>query len=217
LYYKLKTLRDLDEERRKKKKEEKAKEKEKLTAKSEEKKMEAKETEEKENNEKTTDDGEISKFKGKKVFQRRLQCDGFYRIGELSFCFRDTANAQFRWNLPLPQFLDINDPICRTPVLQCIFNPMDFALPPDPDPLWMVPGYEHGDQHEFGSLMINSFKNLRAQMKHWEAEPEELEECLTSAAISSCFSWLSGQAHYLGFNHFNDVEYPLTTQAVFTD
>lgn len=82
LYYKLKTPRELDEENFKKKKQEGKS----VT--------------------KSSDSQPIDKYslyKTKKVYQRRLACDGFYRLGELSFCFRDTANAHFRYNLPLPQ------------------------------------------------------------------------------------------------------------------
>uniref|UniRef100_A0A915HNV1 Uncharacterized protein n=1 Tax=Romanomermis culicivorax TaxID=13658 RepID=A0A915HNV1_ROMCU len=76
---------------------------------------------------------------------------------------------------------------------------------------------EIGDPSEFGHLMINSLKNSFENIRFWDAEPEELPEVFQSMAVSSCFSWLNGQAHYKGFTQYTDITYPFSTQAIFTD
>lgn len=43
------------------------------------------------------------------------------------------------------------------------------------------------------------------------------QEALHSEGISSSFGWTLGQAHYQGFDHYNDLTYPLATQSIVTN
>uniref|UniRef100_A0A915HQI3 Uncharacterized protein n=1 Tax=Romanomermis culicivorax TaxID=13658 RepID=A0A915HQI3_ROMCU len=70
---------------------------------------------------------------------KRLRTDHVHKLGQFVFCFRDTANVQYRSELSLPPFVSTADPICRTEVERFLHSPSYYTHLVS-DPLFMVPG-----------------------------------------------------------------------------
>uniref|UniRef100_A0A5S6QCH8 Uncharacterized protein n=1 Tax=Trichuris muris TaxID=70415 RepID=A0A5S6QCH8_TRIMR len=148
----------------------------------------------------------------------RLPGDAYPGWGELAFSYSENVCSQIRTAYPLRPFITkeeaIGYPLVNSEV---IYTPDLIGLQIRDGPLRMAPGFEYGDPQEFGLVTTRSFGSLYSNLARWEAEPEEEHECILSAGIGTCFSWLIGQAHFLGFTQYNDLTYPLCGQAILTD
>ncbi|KFD52225.1 hypothetical protein M514_06938 [Trichuris suis] len=150
--------------------------------------------------------------------QNRLTGDAYPGWGELAFSYSENVCSQVRTAYPLRPFVTKEEAVSNPSVNNDVmYTPELIGLKIRDDPLRMAPGFEYGDPQEFGLVTTRSFGDLYANLSRWEAEPEEEHECILSAGIGTCFAWLIGQAHFLGFTQYNDITYPLCGQAILTD
>jgi len=127
--------------------------------------------------------------------------------------------VQLRSHLPLPAFLDREDPLVTQSEVP--------VLPHDPR-VWgykavcrhgtNVPGCWPDADHQHGLLMLNHRHNV------WETRAvggpftEEAQRAgLAGTAILSCFGWTLAQATHLGFSPVTELTFPLASQAALTD
>lgn len=59
--------------------------------------------------------------------------------------------------------------------------------------------------------------NVRNMKSHLVATKGDEEECLTSQAIMTSFSWLNSLSMYHGYTPFQELDYPFTCQTITTD
>ncbi|KRY41351.1 28S ribosomal protein S30, mitochondrial [Trichinella spiralis] len=137
--------------------------------------------------------------------------------GNVAFCYREQVCTQIRTTYPLSAFISPDDPLCSSSIDKFAVDPQLIGMQSDSRHLRMVPGFEYGDDQEFGLVTTRTFGDVYTKMIQWEAEQEELHECLISVGIATNFAWLISQAHYLGFNQYNDITYPLVAQTIVTD
>ncbi|KRY59334.1 28S ribosomal protein S30, mitochondrial [Trichinella britovi] len=137
--------------------------------------------------------------------------------GNVAFCYREQVCTQIRTTYPLSAFISPDDPLCLSSIDKFAVDPQLIGMQSDSRHLRMVPGFEYGDDQEFGLVTTRTFGDVYTKMIQWEAEQEELHECLISVGIATNFAWLISQAHYLGFNQYNDITYPLVAQTIVTD
>lgn len=78
-----------------------------------------------------------------------------------------------------------------------------------------IPGFWPNDKHLFGLLSFHS--RSENKMRPPSFGEDDNEEAIYGQAILSSFAWLLGQACYNGFTTFNDLTYPLTSQAIVSD
>ncbi|KRZ80033.1 28S ribosomal protein S30, mitochondrial [Trichinella papuae] len=155
--------------------------------------------------------------------------------GNVAFCYREKVCTQIRTTYPLSAFISSDDPLCLSSIEKFAVDPQLIGMQSDSRHLRMVPGkaersdihwtkkhfqikgFEYGDDQEFGLVTTRTFGDVYSKMIQWEAEQEELHECLISLGIATNFAWLTSQAHYLGFNQYNDITYPMVAQTIVTD
>ncbi|KRZ14749.1 28S ribosomal protein S30, mitochondrial [Trichinella zimbabwensis] len=137
--------------------------------------------------------------------------------GNVAFCYREKVCTQIRTTYPLSAFISSDDPLCLSSIDKFAVDPQLIGMQSDSRHLRMVPGFEYGDDQEFGLVTTRTFGDVYSKMIQWEAEQEELHECLISLGIATNFAWLTSQAHYLGFNQYNDITYPMVAQTIVTD
>ncbi|XP_050349705.1 28S ribosomal protein S30, mitochondrial [Nymphalis io] len=78
-----------------------------------------------------------------------------------------------------------------------------------------IPGFWPGDCDEFGLLSYHGRGHLLDRSESY-GEEDNLE-ALHCQAIKASFGWLLAQANYKGFTTYNDLTYPLVTQAIITN
>ncbi|KRY93029.1 28S ribosomal protein S30, mitochondrial [Trichinella pseudospiralis] len=137
--------------------------------------------------------------------------------GNVAFCYREKVCTQIRTTYPLSAFISSDDPLCLSSIDKFAIDPQLLGMQSDSRHLRMVPGFEYGDDQEFGLVTTRTFGDVYSKMIQWEAEQEELHECLISVGIATNFAWLTSQAHFLGFNQYNDITYPMVAQTIVTD
>jgi len=76
-----------------------------------------------------------------------------------------------------------------------------------------IPGFWPGDSHEFGLLSYHSRGYMKDRTFGWE----DNKEALDTQGVMTSFGWLMSQAAYQGFNTYNDITYPLTTQTIISN
>ncbi|XP_055844922.1 28S ribosomal protein S30, mitochondrial [Episyrphus balteatus] len=78
-----------------------------------------------------------------------------------------------------------------------------------------IPGHWPGSSSGFGLISFHPRDHLLARNPNYG--PQDFEEVLHAQGIQSSFGWLLAQANYNGFNTYNDLTYPMTTQTVITN
>ncbi|XP_055913810.1 28S ribosomal protein S30, mitochondrial [Eupeodes corollae] len=78
-----------------------------------------------------------------------------------------------------------------------------------------IPGYWPGSSSGFGIISFQPRDHL--VVRNSKFGPEDFQEVLHAQGIQSSFGWLLAQANYNGFNTYNDLTYPMTTQTVITN
>jgi len=78
-----------------------------------------------------------------------------------------------------------------------------------------TPGFWPGDKATFGLLSYHSREYFINRYK--VIHENDKQDVLNAQGIMAAFSWLFAQANYLGFTTYNDITYPLVTQAVITN
>ncbi|KRX98008.1 28S ribosomal protein S30, mitochondrial, partial [Trichinella pseudospiralis] len=116
--------------------------------------------------------------------------------GNVAFCYREKVCTQIRTTYPLSAFISSDDPLCLSSIDKFAIDPQLLGMQSDSRHLRMVPGFEYGDDQEFGLVTTRTFGDVYSKMIQWEAEQEELHECLIS---------------------YNDITYPMVAQTIVTD
>lgn len=75
-------------------------------------------------------------------------------------------------------------------------------------------GFWPGDEQEFGLL---SYHTRGSMLNRLNAGEKDYQEALHSMGILHSYAWLLAQSNYQGFNTYNDITYPLTTQTIITN
>lgn len=78
-----------------------------------------------------------------------------------------------------------------------------------------IPGHWPGSSSGFGLISYQPRDYLIERNPKYG--PEDFKEALHAQGIQSSFGWLLAQANYNGFNTYNDLTYPMTTQTVITN
>lgn len=78
-----------------------------------------------------------------------------------------------------------------------------------------IPGFWPGDPYEFGLLSYHPRGHMLGRPPLFGEK--EHSQAIHAQAVLATYSWLLAQSTYQGFNTFNDLTYPLSTQAVITD
>lgn len=78
-----------------------------------------------------------------------------------------------------------------------------------------IPGFWPGSEHEFGQLCYHNRHKYKVSYNEYDAEDQK--NAVIAQGILTSFGWCMAQAAYQGFNTFNELTYPLTTQTVITD
>lgn len=78
-----------------------------------------------------------------------------------------------------------------------------------------IPGFWPGDPYEFGLLSYHPRGHILGRPPHFGEK--EHSHAIHAQAMLATFGWLLAQSTYQGFNTFNELTYPLSTQAVITD
>lgn len=80
--------------------------------------------------------------------------------------------------------------------------------------LYLFVGYWPGEKSEFGVL---SYHQRGYVLNRHYGDETETKETLHRQGILASFNWLNAQAHFLGFNTYNDLTYPLVNQTCITN
>ncbi|XP_014681267.1 PREDICTED: 28S ribosomal protein S30, mitochondrial-like [Priapulus caudatus] len=117
----------------------------------------------------------------------------------------------------LPQIVSRDDTLStEAEVPECKYHPVAVGMTFYRDEFSMVPGFKDGDTNAFGLVQFHECcEQTRDLTERFGAK--EVEKLWLGHGIISSFSWLLSQAFYQGFDHFNDITYPLITQSVITN
>ncbi|KAG7300263.1 hypothetical protein JYU34_015833 [Plutella xylostella] len=126
-----------------------------------------------------------------------------------------TPMLTLRNALPLKPFIpysEAENPEFKVP--QFLYQPQTVGYSTEFRHGTNIPGYWPGDPEEFGLLSIHSRDYI---LDRKDFGPEDNIEALHCQALQASFGWLLAQANYQGFNTYNDVTYPLSTQTIITN
>lgn len=138
-----------------------------------------------------------------------------------------TPILQLRHSLPLrplvqlPQLSSESDPATsgQTPVVHEVteykYDPNFYGFQSDLRHGTNIPGFWPGDPYEFGLLSYHPRGHMLGRPPHFGKK--EHSQAVHAQAVLATYSWLLAQSTYQGFNTFNDLTYPLSTQAIITD
>ncbi|CAG9856704.1 unnamed protein product [Phyllotreta striolata] len=122
-----------------------------------------------------------------------------------------------RSKLPLKSVIPLSEsenPDLDVPVFDC--DPRTIGTTTEYRHMTNIPGFWPGDPHTFGLLSYHKRGYMHLRKDRYNDLNDD-QEAIHRQGILTAFGWLMAQAHYLGFNTFNDLTYPLVTQTVVTN
>ncbi|ESO10084.1 hypothetical protein HELRODRAFT_190373 [Helobdella robusta] len=153
----------------------------------------------------------------------KKSCDGSWDIvktvndidaGVLQFQYRHNANLQIRTELPLNQFVSMDDNTC---IAQDPYIPMHapefVGIKSIKDRPVNVSGHWIGSPCEFTTCSVHLMPSQFVD-KFLEYGSEYLREAEELMALTTMFGSCLAQAHNQGFCDMLDLTYPITTQSV---
>ncbi|KAG1661825.1 28S ribosomal protein S30, mitochondrial [Nymphon striatum] len=135
---------------------------------------------------------------------------------DVTLQFAEHAAMVLRSELPLPEFIDIDDDLCTKQEIPAVkYHPKSYGYHWEKRYPTLVPAVWSGDPNKFSLMNFYTRENLLRCKENLCAE--DVRDCIISAGILASYSTLLAFTTLQGFTPFNDVTYPFTTQTVITD
>lgn len=135
----------------------------------------------------------------------------------MCFQYKAVPYCQIRTPNPLQQVVDKEDPLsANSPIPEWKYHPVHVGLGFKRDDYSVTPGFWYGDPCKYGLLSVHNIVKDQMYLSR-RFNDSVIDDIWKGQSVISGFSWLVAQAMSLGFEHFNDVTYPLVTQTVTTD
>jgi len=132
------------------------------------------------------------------------------------FQYRTKALLQVRDSLPLPQIVPGSDAICQEEAVAFPYRPESVGVRFELRYPTTTPGVWPGSACTFTRLAIHP-RDMLIRRESVLGSKDNYIDTLHGGAIVACFSSLVGCATLQGFTIYNELTYPLNTQAVFTN
>lgn len=129
---------------------------------------------------------------------------------DMPFQYVGNPILTLRHRLPLPEVDDFTN--VKKDVIRCVHDPRTIGYCLQRRHATNIPGFWPGDPSEFGLL---SYHNT--SMCNRPSTYDDKIDAYAVQAIYASYSWLLAQACYQGFTTFNELTYPLLTQAILTN
>lgn len=135
----------------------------------------------------------------------------------MCFQYKAKPECQIRTPDPLQQILDREDTLStNSHVPEWKYHPVHVGLGFKREDYSVTPGFWYGDPCKYGLLSVHNVIKDQIYLSRRFSE-NVINDIWKGQSVISGFSWLLAQAMFLGFEHFNDLTYPLVTQTVTTD
>ncbi|KAK3097641.1 hypothetical protein FSP39_011671 [Pinctada imbricata] len=138
---------------------------------------------------------------------------------QYNHCFLSQGKADLllRTELPLPEFVSMNDELSTKEYPPFDYFPNQHRTRRQWKKLKVSPGHNFGDPNSFGYLaVLNS--NDDKWLTNTRSYPRGVVHNMKRGwGMNNMFLWTVAQAHYQGFNSYNNITYPFTSQGIITD